>query len=211
MKRLSLSSVTATSEGDFPTIEPGAYECAVQSVEDVPEREYFTMAVGVTSGLRKGFFDSPEFAARPWAHSLTMSYKDAALGMLKGRLERIGEANPGFDAVSAVEAGRIDMLVGRRCFVVFRAEEYYDKKAGEFRIGSPRPSMLCSPDDFRSGRYADPAPVMMRDARKRDAMRRAGCSEREISLALDSAAADAAVATFGSPAQAAYAYDDIPF
>ena len=38
MKRLSLSSVTATSEGDFPTIEPGAYECAVQSVEDVPER-----------------------------------------------------------------------------------------------------------------------------------------------------------------------------
>lgn len=183
MRSINWSSVEERTEGAFDQLEAGAYTCTIQSVEDVPAKEYVRVLLDVADGARRGFFSDAFYTDKPWAHSLILSYKDSALGMLKGRLKVIEACNPGFDPFAAWDAGRLDMFCGRKVGVVFRAEEYWDKKTEEFRVGSARPDRLCKLDEVPT--IKAPEPKMLDDAGRRAALERAGMSQLEIDRTLD--------------------------
>lgn len=161
-------------EGEFNRLKPGAYPCTIMSVEDVPDKEYLRVLVDIVAGEYKDYFSSDFYADKPFAHSLIFSYKDTALGMLKGRLHVISDCNPGFDAEAAFNAGKEQMLVGKAVGVVFREEEYYNKKDGEFQMGSARPDRLCRLDELDRDKNANPKPKMLTEAKKREVLERAG-------------------------------------
>lgn len=183
MRSINWSSVEERTEGAFDQLEAGAYVCSIQSVEDVPAKEYARVLVDVADGARRGFFSDAFYADKPWAHSITLSYKDRALPFLKGRLKVIEACNPGFDPFAAWDAGRLDMFCGRKVGVVFRAEEYWDRKAEEFRVGSARPDRLCKLDEVPTIKAPDPK--MLDDEGRRAALERAGMSQLEIDRTLD--------------------------
>ena len=205
MKPINWGSVNASTEGDFQRLEPGAYVATITSLDDVPAREYATMLFDIAEGPHAGYFQDSFYADKPWAHNLTLSYKDTALGMLKGRLETIQACNPGFDPFAAWDAGRLDMFVGRKVGVVLREEEYWNKNTEEFKLGSPRCYRLCKLEDVKSGKYADVKPKYLDADGKRKALERAGYGEYEIDRIIT---ADTTKAVGGA---ASTMTDDIPF
>jgi hypothetical protein len=79
-----------------------------------------------------------------------MSYKETALGMLKGRLEAIEKSNPGFDPFAAWDAGRLDMFKGRLLGINLQEEEYLtrdDQVRTRLNVCQVIPA-----DDVRQGR-----------------------------------------------------------
>lgn len=175
MKPIDLNNVVESAEGEFNRLKPGAYPCAIMKVEDVPEKEYLRVLVDIVAGEYKDYFSADFYADKPFARSMIFSYKETALPMLKGRLKVISDCNsPGFDAEAAINAGKEQMLVGKAVGVVFREEEYFNKKTGEFEMGSPRPDRLCRLDELDRDKNAHPKPKMLTDAKKREALVRAG-------------------------------------
>lgn len=174
MKPIDLNNVVESAEGGFNRLKPGAYPCAIMKVEDVPDKEYLRVLVDIVAGEYKDYFSADFYADKPFARSMIFSYKETALPMLKGRLHVITDCNPGFDAEAAIFSGKEQLLVGKAVGVVFREEEYYDKKTGEFKMGSARPDRLCRLDELDLDKNANPKPKMLSDQRKREAMERAG-------------------------------------
>lgn len=174
MRPINLSNIAEKAEGEFNRLKPGAYPCTIMRVEDVPNKEYLRVLVDIVAGEYKDYFSADFYADKPFAHSLIFSYKDTALGMLKGRLHVISDCNPGFDAEAAFNAGKEQMLVGKAVGVVFREEEYYNKKTGEFEMGSARPDRVCRLTELEEERNAKPKPKMLNESQKRAAMERAG-------------------------------------
>ena len=174
MRPLNFTDIKESSEGDFPRLEPGAYVCGITEVEDFPAREYLRVLVDIIQGERANYFADDFYHDKPYAHSIIMSYKESAMPMLKGRLHVITDCNPGFDAEAALNAGKEQMLVGKAVGVVFREEEYFNKKTGEFEMGSPRPDRLCRLDELDREKNANPKPKTLTDAKKREALVRAG-------------------------------------
>ena len=174
MRPLNFTNIKESSEGDFPRLEPGAYVCAITGVEDFPDKEYLRVLVDIVQGERANYFSDDFYRDKPFAHSIIFSYKESAMPMLKGRLHVISDCNPGFDAEAALNAGKEQMLVGKAVGVVFREEEYYSKKTGEFEMGSPRPDRLCRLDEIDDPKNASPKPRTLSDSQKRAALARAG-------------------------------------
>ena len=174
MRPINLNNVVEKADGEFNRLKPGAYPCAIMSVEDVPDKEYLRVLVDIVAGEYKDYFSDDFYADKPFAHSIIMSYKESAQGMLKGRLHVISDCNPGFDAEAAINAGKEQMLVGKAVGVVFREEEYYNKKTEDFELGSARPDRLCRLTELEDERNANPKPKMLSEKRKREAMERAG-------------------------------------
>lgn len=174
MRPLNFTNIKESAEGDFPRLEPGAYVCAITAVDDFPDKEYLRVLVDIIKGEHANYFSDEFYLDKPFAHSIIMSYKDAAMPMLKGRLHVITDCNPGFDAEAALNAGNEQMLVGKAVGVVFREEEFFNKKTGEFEMGSPRPDRLCRLDELEREKNAQPKPKMLTDAKKREALVRAG-------------------------------------
>lgn len=183
MRSIQWESVESSTEGGFPRIEPGAYVGVIGSMEDFPSKEYVQMLYDVAEGPRKGYYSDAFYVNKPWAHNFYLSYKNTALGMLKGRLETIGECNPGFDPFAAWDAERLDMFIGRKVGIVLREEEYWDKKTEEFRIGSPKCFRLCKLDDVST--IKAPEPNMLDDAGKVAALVKAGYGQVEAQAKLD--------------------------
>ena len=183
MRNVNWGSVEAKTEGEFARIEPGAYVGCIGSMEDFPSKEYVQMLYDVAEGPRTGYYSDAFYASKPWAHNFFFSYKDTALGMLKGRLETIGACNPGFDPFAAWDAGRLDMFIGRKVGIVLREEEYWDKKTEEFRIGSPKCIRLCKLEDVPT--IKAPEPKMLDDAGKVAALVRAGFGQVEAQMKVD--------------------------
>lgn len=174
MRPINLTNIAEKAEGEYKRLKPGAYQCTIMRVEDVPDKEYFWVVVDIIAGEYKDYFSDAFYADKDYAHQLCFSYKESAQGMLKGRLHVISDCNPGFDAEAAINAGKEQMLVGKAVGVVFREEEYYNKKTGEFELGSARPDRLCRLDELDDPRNAAPKPKMLSEAKKREAMERAG-------------------------------------
>lgn len=174
MRPINLSNIAEKAEGEFNRLKPGAYQCTIMRVEDVPDKEYFWVVVDIIAGDYKDYFSDAFYADKDYAHRLCFSYKESAQGMLKGRLHVISDCNPGFDAEAAINAGKEQMLVGKAVGVVFREEEYYNKKEGEFKLGSARPDRLCRLDELDREKNAKPKPKMLNESQKRAAMERAG-------------------------------------
>lgn len=174
MRPLNFTNIKESPEGDFPRLEPGAYACAIMEVEDFPTREYLRALVDIVQGEHANYFSDDFYRDKPYAHSIIMSYKESAMPMLKGRLHVISDCNPGFDAEAALNAGKEQMLTGKAVGVVFREEEFFNRKTGEFEMGSPRPDRLCRLDELDREKNARPKPKMLTDAKKREALVRAG-------------------------------------
>ena len=195
MRPINLTNIVEKAEGEFNRLKPGAYACIITNVEDVPDKEYLRVLVDIVAGEYKGYFSDEFYDDKPFAHSVIMSYKESAQGMLKGRLHVITDCNPGFDAEAAINAGKEQMLAGKAVGVVFREEEYYDKKTGDFEMGSARPCRLCRLTELEEPKNADPMPKMLNESQKRAALERAGVRQAA-----------------GPAAGAAGGYgDDIPF
>lgn len=183
MRNVNWGSVDAKTEGEFARIEPGAYVGCIGSMEDFPSKEYVQMLFDIIEGPHKGYFSDGFYANKPWAHNMILSYKDKALGMLKGRLETIAACNPGFDPFAAWDAGRLDMFAGRKVGLVLREEEYWDKNAEEFKLGSARCFRLCKLEDVPT--IKAPEPKMLNDSGKIEALVRAGYGQVEAQAKLD--------------------------
>lgn len=177
MRSVNFNEVEATTEGStYQQLPSGAYVCSIMAMEDFADKEYVRMMVDIIQGEHANYFSDKFYNDKPWSHSIVLSYKDKALGMLKGRLQTIAGCNPGFDPEAAWNAGNLNMFVGKAIGVVFRAEEYLDKKTGEFKIGSPRPDRMCLLTDLMDPKNADPLPKTLKDDVKRQMLKDAGFS-----------------------------------
>lgn len=178
MRPINLNNVEEKSiGGGYKRLPAGAYACVVTKVEDVADREYLSVELDIAAGEFSGYFSDDFYADKPYAHRVVLSYKDANLGYLKHNLRMFTESNTGFDAEAAVMGGREDMLVGKAVGCAFREEEYYDRKADEFKVGSPRPDVLISTHDVEG--YEPREPRMLDEAGKVAALKRGGVSNPE--------------------------------
>ena len=180
MKKLDLTNVTASEEGSFDSLPDGAYACIIKEVNDNPSREYFDVVFDIVAGEHEGYFSTAFYADKPYAHSLIFSYKDAALPMLKGRLNIISDCNTGFDAIAAVNGGQEQLLVGKVMGVVFAKQEYFNRKTMKFEVGEyNKPTRLCRLTALEDENNKSPKPVMLNEKGKIKALEYAkshGCN-----------------------------------
>lgn len=145
--------------GGFEELPAGAYVCAITKAESDPVKQYVVLEFDVMEGPHAEAFKNTQYPPRMW-----LSWKRGALPMTKGRLETIQADNPGFDALAAFN-NNPDLFKARKCGVVFRAEEYVDRKTMEVRMGSPRPDRIVPVADVRAGKIAAPKPRILSDER----------------------------------------------
>lgn len=105
VKKLDLSNVTASNgDGGFTPLPEGAYVVQIVAVTDVEDREYLEVTFDVAEGEYAGYYSDEWGVAHPYAHQIKVSYKEKALGMLKGWLDALTASNPGFDAEACFNA-----------------------------------------------------------------------------------------------------------
>lgn len=124
MRDINWKTVTASSDGGFEQLPAGGYVVRITEMSDNEARQYVEVVWDVAEGEHAGRYSDAWGAEHPYAHHFFMSYKDTALGMLKGRMNAIGESNPGFDPFAAWDAGRLDLFKGRLVGVNLQEEEY---------------------------------------------------------------------------------------
>lgn len=174
MRPINLNSIEEKSVGDFKRLVPGAYTCAIMKVEDNEAGEYLRVYFDIVAGEFKDYFSDPFYADKGFAHSIVFSYKEANLGYFKHNLHVVSDCNSGFDAEASVGGGNEQALVGRVVGVVFREEEYVDRKTGEVKMGSPRPDRVVRLGELGEERNANPKPKLLTDAQADEQRRRAG-------------------------------------
>lgn len=132
MKSFNWDSIQSSGNGEFTPLPAGAYVARITDAVDFEQKEYVEVIFDIAEGPHAGFYSDDWGKAHPYAHHVYFSYKETALGMLKGRLDAITASNPGFDAQAAWNAGRLDMFVGRLMGVNLQEEEY--ERDGEVRV-----------------------------------------------------------------------------
>jgi len=130
MRSFNWNSITASSDGGFEALPAGPYVAKIVEVVDNEPREYVEVVFDIAEGPKAGYYSDDWGKAHPYSHHFFMSYKDTALGMLKGRLEAIQKSNPGFDPFAAWDAGRLDIFKGRLVGVNLQEEEYEKRDGG---------------------------------------------------------------------------------
>lgn len=110
MRHITWKNVQATKDGEFKKLPAGPYVCRIVEMKDKEDKEYVECIYDIAEGKYVGFYSDDWGKQHPYAHHLFLSYKDSALGMLKGRLEAIQASNAGFDPFAAWDAGRLDMF-----------------------------------------------------------------------------------------------------
>ena len=124
MRHVNWGNVESRADGGFERLAAGPYVAKIVTMEDRPEKEYVELIFDIAEGPKAGYYSDKWGEEHPNAHHIFMSYKDTALGMLKGRLEAIQASNPGFDPFAAWDAGRLDMFYGRLLGINLQEEEY---------------------------------------------------------------------------------------
>ena len=132
MRSLNWNDIDASNEGGFTPLPAGPYVARIIDAEDNDQREYVEVVFDIAEGEHAGYYSDDWGKKRPYAHHFFMSYKEKALGMLKGRLEAIATSNPGFDPFAAWDAGRLDMFRNRLVGINLQEEEY-EGSDGEVR------------------------------------------------------------------------------
>lgn len=133
MRSLNWNNIQASSDdGGFVSLPAGPYVARIIDATDNPSREYVEVVWDIAEGEHTAHYDDAWGQAHPYAHHFFMSYKERALGMLKGRLEAIAASNPGFDPFAAWDAGRLDMFKGRLVGINLQEEEY--ERDGEVKV-----------------------------------------------------------------------------
>lgn len=124
MRSVNWGQVQASSDGDFNRLPAGPYVARITQVEDKDDKQYVEVIFDIAEGEHANYYSDDFGKNHPYSHHFFMSYKDTALGMLKGRLEAIQASNPGFDPFAAWDAGRLDMFIGRIVGINLQEEEY---------------------------------------------------------------------------------------
>ena len=122
-----------SSTSDFAPLPAGPYVARVIDAIDYADREYVEVIYDIAEGKHAGYYSDDWGKSHPYAHHFFMSYKDSALGMLKGRLDAFAASNPGFDPFAAWDAGRLDMFTNRVVGINLQEEEYVGSD-GETRV-----------------------------------------------------------------------------
>ena len=159
MKSLNLSNVEAVEPGERAKLPAGGYIVRFEGFEDNEEKSYVRLIFDINEGQNAGFYMDPYYESKPWTHSIMLSYTDKALPMTKGRLEKISECNPGFDAVAAFEAGRPELFNGRKVgLVVGLAQRIFKGDDGWVMIEELdwMRARIVTPDKIRSGDFEVP-------------------------------------------------------
>jgi len=124
MKSLNWNSIKSTSDSGFTPLPAGPYVARITGMTDNPAKEYVEVVYDIAEGEHAGYYSDEWGKSHPYAHHFFLSYKESALGMLKGRLEAIQASNPGFDPFAAWDAGRVDIFTGRLVGINLQEEEY---------------------------------------------------------------------------------------
>ena len=158
VKKLDLSNVQPSNgDGGFVPLPEGAYVCEIVSVVDNDAREYLEVTFDIAEGEYAGYYSDEWGAAHPFAHSVKVSYKDSALGMLKAKLNALTASNPGFDAEAVFNAAAdspalLGMLHGRKFGMSVQLE--YEDWQGK-PLNNPRldwgGAKWCTADEVRMG------------------------------------------------------------
>lgn len=130
MRRLDWNNITATSDGEYSTLPAGGYVAKIVDMIDNDSKEYVELIWDINEGEHKDHYSDDWGKEHPYAHHIFLSYKEKALGMLKGRLEAIRDSNSGFDPFAAWDAGRLDMFRGRLLGINLQEEEYEKRDGG---------------------------------------------------------------------------------
>lgn len=150
MRQIKWDEITATSEGTYNELPMGPYIARIVSMTDDPAHEKVDLVFDIAEGEHAGHFSDAWGVEHPYAHMITLSYKTSALRPLKGKLTAIQNSNPGFDAFSAWDAGRLDMFTNRLFGINLRKEEY--EKDGEKKLRNDKFSPVCSVKAIRDGK-----------------------------------------------------------
>ena len=129
MRKFDWNSIQATGDGEFEALPAGPYVVKIVDMVDNEQREYVEVIFDIAEGPKAGFYSDDFGKNHPYTHHFFMSYKQTALGMLKGRLEAIQKSNPGFDPFAAWDAARLDIFNNRIVGVNLQEEEY-EKRDG---------------------------------------------------------------------------------
>lgn len=124
MRQVNWESVEESNDGGRVSLKPGGYVVKILTIEDNEAREYVHLTWDIAEGEHAGHYSDDWGKEHPFAHDLYLSYKDTALGMLKGRLSAITKSNPGFDAEAAWNGGQLTMFIGKLFGVNLREEEF---------------------------------------------------------------------------------------
>lgn len=124
MRKLDWSNIQASSDGGFEALPAGAYVAKITDAIDNEPRQYVEVIFDIAEGPKAGYYSDEFGKSHPYTHHFFMSYKQTALGMLKGRLEAIQKSNPGFDPFAAWDAGRLDIFKNRLVGINLQEEEY---------------------------------------------------------------------------------------
>lgn len=130
MRSVNWNNITASSDGGFTPLPAGPYVARIVGMTDNESREYVEVVFDIAEGEHAGYYSDEWGKSHPYAHHFFLSYKDSALGMLKGRLDAIAKSNPGFDPEAAWNAGRLDMFTNRLVGINLQEEEY-ERNDGE--------------------------------------------------------------------------------
>lgn len=124
------ATTEASTDGDFEKLPAGPYVAKIVDMVDNDSKQYVELVFDIAEGEHANFYGDKWGKEHPFAHHIFLSYKDTALGMLKGRLQAIQESNPGFDPFAAWDAGRLDMFNSRILGINLQEEEY-ERNDGE--------------------------------------------------------------------------------
>lgn len=130
MRSINWNNVQASSDSGFTPLPAGPYVARLVELTDNPTKEYVEAVFDIAEGEHAGYYSDDWGKSHPYAHHFFMSYKETALGMLKGRLDAIAASNPGFDPFAAWDAGRLDMFTNRLVGINLQEEEY-ERNDGE--------------------------------------------------------------------------------
>ena len=150
MRKLNWNNIQATADGEYSSLPAGPYVARIVDMVDNEQKEYVELVWDIAEGEHAGRYSDEWGQQHPYAHHLFLSYKETALGMLKGRLESIEKSNPGFDPFAAWDAGRLDMFKGRLLGINLQEEEYLtrdDQVRTRLNVCQVVPA-----DDVRQGR-----------------------------------------------------------
>lgn len=131
MRAFNWNSIQSTND-TFTPLPAGPYVAKVTDAIDNPEKEYVEVIYDIAEGQHAGYYSDEWGKSHPYAHHFYMSYKETALGMLKGRLDAFAASNAGFDPFAAWDGGRLDMFRGRIVGINLQEEEY--ERDGEVRV-----------------------------------------------------------------------------
>lgn len=124
------ATTEASTDGGFEKLPAGPYVAKIVNMVDNDSKQYVELVFDIAEGEHANFYGDKWGKEHPFAHHIFLSYKDTALGMLKGRLEAIQASNPGFDPFAAWDAGRLDMFANRLVGINLQEEEY-ERNDGE--------------------------------------------------------------------------------